>query len=158
MSETRTWIHGAAKLTLVGGQASPLPVGELERVQVVRVLAVLDHAAEGDEARGLRVHGQAVGSTAGRHVALDVRNKPLIGGRVEHVQLVYDALVAAAEHDHEVFEGDGAVAVARSWRGSHRHVHFLPFEVGIDVGMIGNESGTAIDATGRVHLMWYRHI
>ena len=49
---------------------------------------------------------------------------------VVDVQLVDDALVAAAEDDHEVLDGDGPVPVARPRRRPRRVPHLLPLEDG----------------------------
>ena len=46
------------------------------------------------------------------------------------MELVDDALVAAAEDDHEVLDGDGAVPVARPGRRPRRVGHLLPLEDG----------------------------
>ena len=48
--------------------------------------------------------------------------------RVVDVELVDDALVAAAEDDHEVLDGDGPVAVTRPRGGPRRIRHFLPLQ------------------------------
>ena len=49
---------------------------------------------------------------------------------VVDVELVDDALVAAAEDDHEVLDGDGPVSVARPRRRPRRVPHLLPLEDG----------------------------
>ena len=46
------------------------------------------------------------------------------------MELVDDALVAAAEDDHEVLDGDGPVPVARPRRRPRRVPHLLPLEDG----------------------------
>ena len=49
---------------------------------------------------------------------------------VVDVELVDDALVAVAEDDHEVLDGDGPVPVARPRRRPRRVPHLLPLEDG----------------------------
>ena len=46
------------------------------------------------------------------------------------MQLVDDSLVAAAEDDHEILDGDGPVSVARPGRGPRRIGHLFPLEDG----------------------------
>ena len=55
--------------------------------------------------------------------------KVVLTGVVD-VELVDDALVAAAEDDHEVLDGDGPVPVARPRRRPRRVPHLLPLEDG----------------------------
>ena len=62
----------------LGAEALPLPAAGLQLVQLVGVLAVLDHAAEDEDARA--VHHEAVGGAPRRDVALHRRHEPLVGG------------------------------------------------------------------------------
>ena len=75
VTQPRAWwgaIPGRLRFQLL-----PLPPGGLELEQVVAVFPVLHHPAEHQDPGP--VHHKPEGSTAGRYVALDGRNKPLVG-------------------------------------------------------------------------------
>ena len=75
---SQPWAGHPARLGRLGAEALPLPAAGLQLVQLVGVLAVLDHAAEDEDARA--VHHEAVGGAPRRDVALHRRHEPLVCG------------------------------------------------------------------------------